>query len=362
MDRFKLIILVVVLIFVGYVLCHILIKSLPASALAGVLASQPEEFTGGYNEPIGQRLYSYLGGNDTYYDSNILFTKPNIVHNTLHNTVPNTLHNTVPNTLHTVHNTPDNTVHNKVHNTLDQSINQIVSISDPVNDLFGKNKIIGINSGYDEYDDKELLIDQLPEYMKDIKYIVIDGNNLIYQLMTLEKQKAYYDKNLNSKAINYRKHLAEAVELCCKTFKESDIIFVIKDVYNKNQEYNYEDLVKCNNVTIVVSSGKLKARDDFTVIYFAELLPEGFILLTRDRFRDVKKTSMHEPDSNKIYGKNVEKYTKMLKKTTDHFSNIGSWSFNKKLMGYTFSDIPKKGVWKKRKNKNSEASELVFVF
>jgi hypothetical protein len=228
-----------------------------------------------------------------------------------------------------------------------------------------KYKIIR-SSNYDEYEDEALYEGIDKTFVKKAKYVIVDGNNLIY----------YYGVG-NS----YISSIKKSVELVSKIFPRKIIMFVLKDPETEKQKesaikdmgqphitnysvafrtFSEEYLKKYPKVKIIIAYNEVKSRDDFAVIYLADLLDDS-IVLTRDRFTDLKETSMSNTTDIgfKVFGKSHAKYEKILKKKK--FPTIGRWSIKNKLLGYVRTKSDKSLVMKKRTNKNSIAGEHVLL-
>jgi hypothetical protein len=200
---------------------------------------------------------------------------------------------------------------------------------------------------YDSYEDVSQLDGEDPGYLKKIKNVVIDGNNLLYFLKECSGKSEGQPKS-------YMKHLEHAIGTASKTFTKKQVFFVMKDPSNDKQriaalsdmghdattdykqafrDYSEKILKKYPNVRIVIAYGNTKSRDDYACIYLAELL-EKSMLLTRDRFRDMKDTAATDSEglSFKVYGKSHKKYEKMLSRNA--MPIIGKWSIQDKLIGY----------------------------
>lgn len=206
----------------------------------------------------------------------------------------------------------------------------------------------------DEYDNVKLLLMRVPNYFDDIQNVVVDGNNLIYTLMGEDM------RHINNK--RYAEYLRKSLDLCVREFANKTIYFILK-VDNK---INVQDFVTHPNLFIVVTEGKLKARDDFGVVFFSDRIAEPTAVVTRDRYRDIINIATSNATKFVIYGqdkaraKELEK--RFNKKETDKFLNIGNWSFKSRLLGYTFTKSAAPGVWqRKTRAMNVPVSEFVLV-
>ena len=191
----------------------------------------------------------------------------------------------------------------------------------------------------DEYADQTLLIEKQKNYMRDVKNIVIDGNNLLYYLMGSDR--------------NYEKYLIAALEMCAE-FKKP-VFFVIKDL---KIDFNLADYAT-RGLHIIVATGDAKARDDYLVLRIAEALKGKTIILTRDRYRDIHNITASEPTSFTVYGKKAAEYRKLFD-TRGNFATVGRWTVAENVVG--FANIPGQapGIYKRHK-RNAATSSLVCV-
>jgi hypothetical protein len=191
----------------------------------------------------------------------------------------------------------------------------------------------------DEYADRSLLLEYQKNYMRDVKNIVIDGNNLLYYLMGTDR--------------NYEKYLIAALEMCAE-FKKP-VFFVIKDL---KIDFNLADYAT-QSLHIVVATGDAKARDDYLVLRIAESLKGKTIILTRDRYRDIHNITASEPTDFTVYGKKAAEYRKLFD-TRGNFATVGRWTVAENLMGYAHIEGQKPGVYKRRR-RNAATSDLVYI-
>jgi hypothetical protein len=224
---------------------------------------------------------------------------------------------------------------------------------------------------YDEYEDISLRTGIDERYLQDKENIVIDGNNLMYYLG--------YNNSLG-----YIEFMKRTIKFLAKTFKDKEVFFVMKDpptdelkkasleemkMSSKLQyvqafrQFANKFLKSYKNVHIVVSYGDSKSRDDYAMIYLVDNLPKS-ILLTRDRFSDMNKTSTKINEdvrlTVKVYGKDHAKHEKIF--TSRILPSIGDWSIKGILVGFALaSKNDTTGFYNKRVNKRSRAGDMVFL-
>jgi hypothetical protein len=224
---------------------------------------------------------------------------------------------------------------------------------------------------YDEYEDTSLRTGIDERYLQDKENIVIDGNNLMYYL-------GY------TNSLGYIEFMKRTIKFLAKTFKDKEVFFVMKDPPTDElkkasleemklspklqyvqafRQFANKFLKSYKNVHIVVSYGDSKSRDDYAMIYLVDNLPKS-ILLTRDRFSDMNKTSAKINEdvrlTVKVYGKDHTKYEKIF--TSRILPSIGDWSIKGILVGFALaSKNDTTGFYNKRVNKRSRAGDMVFL-
>lgn len=212
---------------------------------------------------------------------------------------------------------------------------------------------------YNVYEDVTTLEEQDKKYLKSVKNVVIDGNNLLY-----------FMKEISTAASKtYMKHLEAAIKKAASIFSKKAVFFVMKDPNNEQhkkqaledmgfspdadfkesfKEYSEKIIKKYPNIRIVVVYGDSKARDDFGAVYLAELLPKS-MLLSRDLYRDVNKTAGTDMEATTFitYGKAHKKIDALVKSKA--MPNIGNWSFADKLVGFARIKTGETAVYKTKK-------------
>lgn len=213
---------------------------------------------------------------------------------------------------------------------------------------------------YNVYEDITTLEELDKTFMKGIKNVVIDGNNFLYFLKEISK---------NKEGKTYMKHLEHAIKKAAAIFPKKAVFFVMKDPNQDHQkrqaledmgfdldtdykqafrEYSEKIVKKHPNVRIVVVYGDSKARDDFGAVYLAELLPKS-MLLSRDLYRDVDKTAGTDMNITSFitYGKTHKKIDSLLKSKA--MPNIGKWSLADKLIGFARIKTGETAIYKTKK-------------
>ena len=220
-------------------------------------------------------------------------------------------------------------------------------------------KIDPHNDRYNVYEDVNTLEEIDTKFIKKIKNVVIDGNNLLYFLKEISSNPSK----------SYMKHLEHAIKKAAAIFPKKAVFFVMKDPdqpHHKKQaledmgfdesadfkvafkEYSEKIITKYPNVRIVVVYGDSKARDDFGAVYLAELLDKS-MLLSRDLYRDINKTASTDMSVTKFitYGKSHKKIDDLVKSRA--MPNIGNWSFADKLIGFARIKTGDTAIYKTKK-------------
>lgn len=228
------------------------------------------------------------------------------------------------------------------------------------------------NYTYDEYDDDSLIDEQI-SHDKNFKNVVIDTNNFIYFLRN--HQKAHQSKKGKMTAREYIGSLRKVVAMLSKQFKDKELYFVVKDPDTDEQERDllsltktskirdahkkiFEDLViDFPNCRFIAAYGDAKYRDDYAAIWIADTLPDETILLSRDRFRDVSSMESRKL-TFKTYGKRAAAINKIINKP---FNFVSRGAVRTSLIGYAFTTSRAPGFYRKRKNRGSEASDIVYL-
>ena len=228
--------------------------------------------------------------------------------------------------------------------------------------------------GYDEYDDNDLLIELDNNKLDNFDNIVVDGNNFIHKIQYNKSSKRTSAQKIDTKTII--KLLNESLDILTFHFPNKNIYFVFKDPENDYQEEDlmkitktksvreahkklFTDLVKKYPKTrFIVAYGSAKYRDDYAAIWLSDILPDNTILLSRDRYKDVG-----EMESKKIkfitYGKRAKSINKLINKP---FNYVTKGTVKSSLIGYSFNNELKSGFYNKLVNKNSSASDIVYIF
>lgn len=210
--------------------------------------------------------------------------------------------------------------------------------------------------------------------IKPFDNIVIDGNNFIHRYrQDVEKMQT------NMTAAEHFDHIEKIVKLLSKHFPKKNLYFVFKDPETEKQAKDIINIMsaknvkhahklffnnlakKYTNVRFIVAYGDAKYRDDYAAIWLADTLPDDTILLSRDRYRDANNMK-----GNKLvfltYGKRASSINKIINKP---FNYVSHGAAKAALVGYTFGDtfgLSKSGFYHKRGHKQSDASQLVYVF
>ena len=141
----------------------------------------------------------------------------------------------------------------------------------------------------------------------------------------------------------------------------SDVMqFLGEENLNKGYKKYFNKLLKPYKKTrVLMTYGETKSRDDFAVLWLSDQLGKNTIIVSRDRYSDIKETNQ---DNTKIkfviYGLNASKYNKLLNKPFTHINNAS----RNNLVGYSFSKKYSTAFYNKKKNKKSIASEYVLLF
>ena len=171
--------------------------------------------------------------------------------------------------------------------------------------------------GFDRYDDEKLYLLNRNININD-REIVIDGNNLLFYL-----------KKLDSDKHDYEYYLDKAIKFCDRF--NSDVYFVIK--LSNKEKISMEKKIKNKNLTIIISKGSTKSRDDYAVVNVCSKLKNPLVL-TRDRYRDITQTVLEKPDSYEIYGKNKN----IMKENNESYNILGKWTFNDYMAGFSYNE------------------------
>lgn len=228
---------------------------------------------------------------------------------------------------------------------------------------------LGGKEQYDEYDDDEY-IERIDEQTSKVKNIVIDGNNFVYR---------YYadstGKNRMPGLDEYYEYISKSVKLLADNLKDKNIFIILKDPETEEQskflmkKYNattvptahkiafYDLTKKYPNVRFIVAYGDEKYRDDYAAIWLTDVLGDNTILLSRDRYSDIREMQ-GKKITFQVYGKNARQYKKQLNKP---FTHINRGILTSSLVGYSFSKKRKTGFYTRyMKGRKSLASDLVY--
>lgn len=243
-----------------------------------------------------------------------------------------------------------------------------------ISSLFKKKEPIILNvikggGTYDEYDDKNLLYDKDEEFIKSVDNIIIDANNFIYKLND-------YMEGDKLDTVKYFDLLNNIIEKLNLELPNKNLFIVLKDPENEKQEADVKQFLGNDNIKkgyktyftkllkpykntrILMTYGDTKSRDDFGILWLSDQLGKNTIVLSRDRYSDVRETNK---DNDKIkfivYGKDASKYNKLLSKPFTHISSASRHN----LVGYSFSKKYNTAFYNKKKNKKSIASEYVLI-
>lgn len=228
-------------------------------------------------------------------------------------------------------------------------------------------KLLGGKS-YDEYDDADLLNEVDKNFLNKFENAVIDGNNFIYKLKEISKDKSTLSPDA------YTKYLEKSIDLLIEVLGDKGIFIVLKDPENDKQLSDFLQYVgeknirsahkkyfdnvfkKYPNIRFVVAYGEAKHRDDYAAIWVSDVLTDT-ILLSRDRYRDVNQMSS-SGIKIVVYGKGAAMLNKKINKP---FTHVTKGVVKDNLIGYTFTKKRKPGFYEKTVNKKSEASDMVLM-
>jgi len=188
---------------------------------------------------------------------------------------------------------------------------------------------------FDRYDDERLYLSKISIKNRDI---IIDGNNLLFYL-----------KNTGNKSYEY--YLDKAIEFCDRF--DNDVYFVIK--LNDKAKVNIKEKIKNKNLTVIISKGSSKSRDDYAVINLCSKLKNPLVL-SRDRYRDVKDIIIQKPESYEVFGK----HKNIMEEKKDSFNILGSWTITDYIAGFSHNEKYDEGLYELARAKN--LYKYVYLF